>query len=162
MGFLRKEALKRSKGTFMALEDLPPRSGGEPIVKVKRAPHDFDLTGLDPDQLLGLRNGIDQLLPVKLLKDVNLQQELVLQLLTIQRLQNETMTDDEVPANQKAQVAGHVAGALGVLGKLQVEVYSSERLKKIEAVLIEVLKTLPTEAQETFLTAYEAAVGGVA
>lgn len=152
----------KNKENAIALEDLPPISGGEPVVKVKRVPHDFDLKGLNPDQLLAMRNGIDQLLPVKLLKDVNLQQELVLQLLTIQRLQNETMLDDEVPANQKAQVAGTVASALGVLGKLQIEVYSSERLKKIEAVLIEVLKTLPTEQQNEFLTAYEAAVGGVA
>ena len=113
---------------------------------------------MTPDQLLALRSDVYRLLPVKLLKDVNLQQELVLQLLTIQSLQNTTMQDDEVPANQKAQVAGHVANSLAILGKLQVEVYSSERLKKIEAVLIEVIRTLPMEQQEVFLKAYEQAL----
>lgn len=145
----------------MAFSDLPPQSGGEPTITVKRAPHDFDLTQQTPDQLLALRTDIDGLLPVKHLKDLNLQQELVLQLLSIQRLQNDAIADEDVPSNQKAQVAGHVASALATLGKLQVEVYNSERLKKIEAVLIEVLKTLPTEAQEAFLTGYEAAVGAM-
>lgn len=149
----------------MEFDDLPPVSGGSQYERPrgpKRTPHDFDLKSMSEDQLLSLRADVYKLLPTKLLKDLNLQQELVLQLLAIQSLQNETMMDENVPANQKAQVAGTVANALAVLGKLQIEVYSSERLKKIEAVLIEVLKTLPTEKQNAFLTAYEAAVEGVA
>ena len=41
----------------------------------------------------------------------------------------------------------------------QTEMYTSERLKKIEQVLIETLQTLPQDAQELFLAAYEANLG---
>jgi hypothetical protein len=140
----------------MAVPSLPPISGGKTL---SRAPVDFDLANLDPDALLDLRAEIDQLLPVKHLKDLNMQRELVVQLLTTQRLQNSAMKDDEVPANQKGQIASQVASILGTLGKLQIDVYSSERLKIIEGILIETIKNLPMEQQETFLTAYEKAVG---
>jgi hypothetical protein len=143
----------------MAIPDLPPVSGGPTSAGAHRAPHQFDLSNLNPDQLLELRMDIDQLLPVKHLKDLNLQRELVLQLLNTQRLQNEVMRDDEVPANQKGQIAGQVASILNTLGKLQIDVYSSERLKQVEGVLIGVLNTLPTEQQEEFLTVYEKALG---
>lgn len=129
--------------------------------RAARAPQEFDLTNMSQDDLLVLRVKIDGLISVRSLKDLDLQRELVIQLLTMQRLQNETMGDLDVPPNQKSQVAGQVSSSLTALGKLQVEVYDSERLKKIEAVLIEVLKTMPMKQQEAFLKGYEDAVGGV-
>lgn len=142
----------------MAAPDLPSESA---LKKITRAPHDFDLESMSEDDLLVMRRLIDQRLPTKRLGDLNLEQELVLQLLTAQKLQTDTLANEDIPANQKSQVIGTVASALGVLGKLQVEVYTSERLKKVEAVLIGVLKGLPHKAQDEFLTAYEAAIGAM-
>lgn len=51
-----------------------------------------------------------------------------------------------------------VAASLATLAKLQGDTYTSERLKKIEQILIETLQTLPYEAQEAFLTKYEGAI----
>lgn len=114
---------------------------------------------LSPDELLELRKEIDQRLPTSSLNDLNLEKELVLQLLTVQKLQREVLAESDIPANQKAQTVNAVAANLATLAKLQTEVYTSERLKKIEQILISVLQVMPLEQQESFLTAYEEALG---
>ena len=118
-----------------------------------------NLDSLSPNELLELRKEIDQRLPTSSLNDLNLEKELVLQLLTVQKLQSEVLAESDIPANQKAQTVNAVAANLATLAKLQTEVYTSERLKKVEQVLISVLQELPMEQQETFLEAYEAALG---
>ena len=54
------------------------------------------------------------------------------------------------------------SGALTTLVKLQNETYTSERLKKAEAILIATLQELPAEAQEQFLAAYTLELGALA
>lgn len=119
----------------------------------------INLSGLEPDQLLELRARVDSLLPVRSLKDLDLAQELVLQVQALQALQMRVMNDaGETPVNQIAQVANSLSAALSNLIKVQNDVYTSERLKTIESVLIEAVKTLPTEAQESFFGEYEKAL----
>lgn len=110
---------------------------------------------LTPDELLELRKEIDQRLPTSSLNDLNLEKELVLQLLTVQKLQREVLAESDIPANQKAQTVNAVAANLATLAKLQTEVYTSERLKKVEQVLISVLQDMPMEQQESFFSRYE-------
>lgn len=142
------------------MPELPPLSGAGPLpaamhLHVQGNP----FAGLPEEQLLDLRVHLDALLPIRSLKDVNMETELVRQLSVVHRLQTEVLSDQSTPANQKAQCAGQVANVLAVLSKLQVEVYSSERLKIIEANLIECLQELPTETQEKFFIAYGAKLG---
>lgn len=119
----------------------------------------IDLSGLEADQLLELRARVDNLLPVRSLKDLDLAQELVLQVQALQALQTRVMNDaGETPVNQIAQVANSLSAALGNLIKVQSDVYTSERLKAIESVLIEAVKTLPNDAQEAFFGEYERAL----
>lgn len=113
------------------------------------------------EELLDLRKRIDAMLPSRNLRDVNLEKELVLQLDVVKQLQTDTLSDTGIPANQMAQVAGQVANVLSTLGKLQVELYDSERLKKIEQILIDSLNELPEEAQAAFIERYEQMLGGV-
>lgn len=115
----------------------------------------IDLSGLEVDQLLELRLRLDNLLPVRSLRDMNLERELVLQVQALQTLQMRVMSDDTVPANQQAQVANALSAALSNLIKLQSDIHNSERLKIIESVLIETVKTLPMDAQEKFFDEYE-------
>lgn len=109
--------------------------------------------------LLKLRADIDRRLPVKSIRDIDLSSELVLQFQATQELQNEVVRDAETPANQKAQTLNATAAVLGQIAKLQTEIYTSERLKKIEAKLIEALNTLPAETQEAFLLVYQEVLG---
>lgn len=149
--------------TKPTIPDLPPYSGGQQYLQPERIPkisrQGVDLDSYDDDQLIELRAEIDERLPAKRLKDVNLEEELVRQLTVAQSLQRATLEDFECPANQKAQVLNSVASALAVLGKLQVELYSSERLKRAESVMIETISSLPKEQQVSFLDLYEANLG---
>lgn len=113
------------------------------------------LEGLEPHELISLRAEIEARLPVKSLQDTDLVRELVLQVVALQSLQNSVIQDMDTPANQKAQVANSLSSALANLVKVQAEIYTSERFKRIEGLLIETLETLPTEAQRDFLDAYE-------
>lgn len=140
--------------------DLPPVAGEEPE-EPSAGPTPGEKLGIDllsEEELLELRAEIDQLLPTKALTDLNMERELVLQLVTVQNLQREVLRDKSVPANQKAQAANSVAATLASLAKLQTEVYTSERLKKLESALIETLNTLEKPAQESFLASYERAI----
>ena len=112
-------------------------------------------------ELLDLRARIERRLPARSLKDINLERELVLQVMALQQLQNSVIDDEDTPANQKAQVANSLSAALVNLVKLQGDVHSSERMKRIESILIDTLKDLPVEAVEAFLANYEQALEGL-
>lgn len=110
-------------------------------------------------QLLEKRAEIDAMLPVKDLKDLDLSRELVLQVQALQALQNRVLGDDASPANQQAQVANALSSALTNLVRVQSDVFTSDRLKRIEAILIECVRELPTSVQEKFFDRYEAMLG---
>lgn len=115
-----------------------------------------DLDCFTLHDLLKLKGDIERRLPARSIKDINLSQELVLQFLAAQELQNEVLRDAKTAANQKAQVANSVAAILGQIAKLQQEIYTTERLKTIEAKLIEAINSLPNAVQEQFFEVYEA------
>lgn len=146
--------------TKPTIPDLPPYSAGQqylqPALIPKISRQGVDLASYDDEQLIELRAEIDELLPAKRLKDINLEEELVRQLALVQKLQRDVLSDPgSNPANQMAQCAGQVANVLAVLSKLQVEVYSSERMKRAESILVETITTLPHETQVAFLDLYE-------
>lgn len=142
------------------MPELPPMSGSGPLLASKHTrSQNTRLEAMTEEELLDLRSQVDALLPIRRLKDVSMEVELVRQLGVVHRLQAEVIDDENTPANQRAQVAGQVANVLAVLSKLQVELYSSERLKKIEAVLIETINMMSPEAQEFFFQEYEGRLG---
>ena len=154
----------------MADLDLPPTSGTprqRPLTDPRRHLYGTgdSLDLLSESELLDLRAKIDEKLPPRTLKSVNMEQELVMQLILAQKLQRETLEDNEdeapTPANQKAQVINSVASTMQMLAKLQIELYDSERLKRIEQILIASLEMMPSEAQEAFLERYEAEIGAL-
>lgn len=112
-------------------------------------------------ELLDLRARIERRLPARSLKDLDLEAELALQFLALQQLQNAVIDDEDTPANQKAQVANSLSAALVNLVKVQSDVHNSERMKRIESILIDTLKDLPVEAVEAFLANYEQALEGI-
>ena len=112
-------------------------------------------------ELLDLRARIERRLPARSLRELDLEAELALQFAALQQLQNSVIDDDDTPANQKAQVANSLSAALVNLVKLQGDVHSSERMKRIESILIDTLKDLPVEAVEAFLANYEQALEGI-
>jgi hypothetical protein len=141
----------------MATYGLPPIAGQQSTQQPAQPAS--GLAAYSVEQLLALRAAIDEQLPNRTLKAVNLEQELVIQLQLAQKLQKETLEDEKIPANQKAQVLNSVASALQMLGKVQIDLYDSERLKKLEQIMIQTLTQLPIPQQEAFLQAYETQIG---
>ena len=88
---------------------------------------------------------------------LNLETELLSQYNEARRLIHIATYDDEVPVNQKAQAVNTATTVLAALIKSQADLYSLERVKKIEATLLDVLKEFP-DMQEPFMKAYEIAL----
>lgn len=114
----------------------------------------INLDGMPLDQLLELRLEIDKRIPVRGLRDLDLNRELVLQVLALQQLQADVINDDDTPANQRAQVANSLSSALANLVRVQGDVYTTERLKKLEALYVDALNLLPEEVKHTTIEAY--------
>jgi uncharacterized protein YejL (UPF0352 family) len=78
--------------------------------------------------------------------------------LALQQLQSNVLQDGDVPANQQAQVANSLSAALTTLVKLQSDVFNSERFKQVEAVVIDLINSLPKEEKAAMYERYAAAV----
>lgn len=120
------------------------------------APKNLSIHSMSVPELLALRQAITEKLPNIALKDLDLEQELVMQYETLKRLQEEVLSDPDIPANQRAQVANAVGTNLQSLAKMQVQQYTGERFKQIEMLLINLLNTWPPEMVEKFFVEYEA------
>ena len=91
---------------------------------------------------------------IKSMAGMDVQGELLKQYNSAKRLYTAAEYDTGVPLNQKAQTLNTISAILGSITKSQTELYNSERLKVMEAVLIDVLKNFP-EVQEAFMQRYE-------
>ena len=111
--------------------------------------------GLSVAELRALRREIEQRLPKDDIGELDLEQELVGQYREVKALMSVVIDDMDTPANQKAQVANSVVSTLAQLVKMQEDLRRDERLKRIESVLLEVIKTLPEETKAAFFEEYE-------
>lgn len=118
-----------------------------------RAP--FVWSALPVSLLVKYRDDILKCLPPTELDKFNMEQELLLQFHCIRELQNDVISDETIPVNQRAQVANSVASVLNKIAEMQVEVYTSERFKNIENLLVRTLNKLPENLAAEFLTEYE-------
>lgn len=122
---------------------------------VEKTLENVNISGLSPHHLRILRASIDAKLPRDSLKDVNLESELVAQYRRVLDLQEDTLSNYDIPANQKAQVAAQVASTLQQLIKLQVDLDLATKLRLMEEALVESLQLLPEDARHTYFEAYE-------
>ena len=136
-----------------------PRNKTVPIESVSLPPGEIDISLYDTSELLMLRNMIDARLPPMQMRSLNLEEEVVLQFMTVKSLQAATLAGNE-EANKKASVANACASALQSLVKMQVELHDAERFKKIENLMIKYIKTLPAETAQKFLDDYTNLVHG--
>ena len=113
------------------------------------------LAEMSQSELRRLRSEIDRLLPEANINGMNLETELVEQYNLVKDLQASSLHDDEIPLNQRSQLAGQVASTLQQLVKMQVDLKRDERLKKIESVFLEAIENLPEEAKDMFFDEYE-------
>ena len=113
------------------------------------------LASLSPADLRRLRSEIDRRLPQGGMNGMDLERELVDQYNLVKDLQATAINDDDIPLNQRSQLAGQVASTLAQLVKMQVDLQRDERLKKIEGVLLDAILTLPDDVKDRFFAEYE-------
>lgn len=116
---------------------------------------EFPLDGLSDDKLLELHAKIEGRLGGLALTEVNLVKETLLQIKRAKVLQELATSEKGTPMNQRAQVQNSLAGLLTQLSKIQIELYSSERIKRIQNAVIRVVKTLPEPQQAAFFDMLE-------
>lgn len=73
----------------------------------------------------------------------------------VERLAKDVLADPDIPPNQQAAVMNTLNSLLVQIAKTRTELYTAERMKRIEQTLLFVLKTLPKEQQKEFLDEYE-------
>jgi hypothetical protein len=133
---------------------MPQQDEGVSLEKPDEPVNGFIWKGMKVAELLYHRDQIDAFLPARRLADMNLEEEMLMQYHSVRELQTIVMQDENTPANQKAQVANSVTSSLNKLTELQGELYSSERFKAIENILIRTLNKLPEELAKSFLEDY--------
>lgn len=112
-----------------------------------------DIADLNEEALLKLRAEIDDKLQIGI-KNLNLTEELGLQYRNGMKLLKDIQSDNQTPANQKAQVFNSVSGMLEKIVRMQDSVYSMERLKRYEVAFLKAIETLPVEGKENFFDLY--------
>lgn len=137
-----------------AKQAINRKSGDESPVKSGRITR-FNWGSMPVEELLTHYDEIQQFLPPTSLSDMDLEKELLLQFHTIRALQNRVMDDDEIPVNQRAQVANSVANSINKLTDLQNAIYTTERFKQIEGKLIRMLAKRDDEFAAKFIEEYE-------
>lgn len=126
-------------------EEKPPKVGRSPVLwehmtEAERLAHYQDLR---------------EFLPAIALKDMDVEQELMLQYQTLKAAQREALDDPETTTSAKASISNSVSSTLAKVASLQIEIYSSERFKNIEMALIRLLGKLPEDQAREFLEEYK-------
>lgn len=88
---------------------------------------------------------------------LNLETELLDQYNAAKKLYHDASYDEKIPLNQKAQALNTISSVVATLIRSQQELYSTERVKKIESSLIATLRAFP-DVQAVFMVAYEKAL----
>jgi hypothetical protein len=114
------------------------------------------LSGLNIHELLALRAEIDAYLPEKAMKDMNLEEELMMQYHQTKALLAEVIVDTGTPTNQKAQVINTCNNILAEITKSQTVLYNSQRLKVMEQALINALNGVDPVISDKFFALYSA------
>ena len=111
------------------------------------------LATMSNDELLMLRERIN--LKLDDLTNIDLEKELVNQFIETKAMLTTVRDDDEIPPTQKASLITACSSLLAQLTKNQKELYNTERVKIMEATLIEALREVDNDLVEQFLELYE-------
>lgn len=147
-----------SPAVHAAADSAPaiPRLGLGRRPAFEEAPRDeLSTNELDDHEFLA---GDDDTLGVAGLHTIDLLGETVRLFRQTKRLLSKVLVDAGTPPNQKAQVANSLAGLLKTLVVQQTDLYNAERLKRLEQVVIRLVRDMPVEQQEAFMREYEAEV----
>ena len=114
----------------------------------------IDLSQYTPAELTRLKGKVEARLPQP--ESLDLQAELIAQFQSAKALFVEAQQDRDTPVNQLASVCNTAAALLKQLAATQIDLYTAERNRCMEAALIDLLKEADPEDREAFLADYAA------
>lgn len=85
---------------------------------------------------------------------IDLSAETLQLFLLTKRLLRRALQDKRAPVNQQAQTVNSLRAVLDGLVKTQTDLYNADRLKKMEATVIECLRETSIDLQDKFLKLY--------
>ena len=88
------------------------------------------------------------------LKSLNLDAELYNAYAKAKNYLADVQSDDSIPPNQVAQVFNTISAILKEIVKMQTELHNAEKVKKLEAAMIQAIKLAPKKSQDAFFTQY--------
>ena len=115
----------------------------------------FNWKTLTVPELIRYRDEITACLPPLNLKEMNLEEEMLLQFHNLRALQASVLENEEEPLNQRVQVNNSLQGVINKLLEQQEATYTQERFKRVENLLIQSLNKLPEGVAAEFLEQYE-------
>jgi hypothetical protein len=140
-------------------DSLPeaPKSSGLASFSLEKVENTskYDLNSMSQADLLALHSKVEGKLKGLRLSEVNLEKETLIQFQKAKALQEKANAASDVPVNQLAQVQNSIRTILESLSKMQMELHSSEEIKRWKAALIRVVKELPKETQTKFFDLLE-------
>ena len=90
------------------------------------------------------------------LQSLNLDSELYESYAKAKNYLADVQSDESIPPNQLAQLMNTISAILKEIVKMQTELHNAEKVKKLEAAMIQAIKLAPLESQQAFLVQYEA------
>lgn len=136
------------------LPSAEPTVARDKAYKPSRGDNLPDIDHLTEPDLVALLDRVQARLPPAKLSNLDLEEELVTQLSRAKSLQTQVLEDNDIPANQKAQVMNTVGSVIGDIIRMQERLYNAERFKAIEAMLLDSLRMLPKAQAEAFIEEY--------
>lgn len=137
----------------MTLKDHSLKQEPKPV---KVSPVDLlipQIENLSEAELADLRHQIDLRLHLDLSK-LDLSEELALQFRQAKALLHEVQGDNQTPVNQKSQLFNSARAQLSDIVNQQKDVWSMERLKKIEAAVVKACNLMTEEQKAAFMDLY--------
>lgn len=111
--------------------------------------------GMLTTELVRHMSELRKYLPPLKLEEVNVEEQMLLQLAILGELQGSVIGDENISVQHKVQAANAVSKAIADLADRQHDLYSSERVKRLETALIKAVREhMPEEATEAFLLVY--------
>lgn len=127
----------------------------EEAIKAKPKKDPFVWSQYTVAELIRFQDEIQKHLPAMTLESFDMEKNMLRQYHLMTEFQSEVMKDMLTPANQKAQLVNAISSLLRTLADMQVALYSAERFKDVENLMIKILSTLPEKEAEAFLENYE-------
>ena len=72
----------------------------------------------------------------------------------------DVQSDESIPPNQLAQLMNTISAILKEIVKMQTELHNAEKVKKLEAAMIQAIKLAPKKSQDVFFTQYASILKG--